>query len=185
LPKPTRKFLAEQIGLRNPRSILLLEAEGADVLELGEDFEVWTLDTTKLKSAKSLAKIAYPTGYWYHLIRHKGHTCQIAVSRLMNDRGERRIHGLFASRSCQPIDEAINWLDETDKTDANVRLLTVPVFGLHAFWIIAPKKQRIVVIDKALPLKGLSLKTFLTAAKFIKALSISPRPAVVPGVPPL
>jgi hypothetical protein len=187
LPEPTRKHLAEQIGRQHLHVFSGPKLTPEAKLGMGEDLEVWTLDMTKLKKVRSLTNIARPTGYWYHLVRRDGAAWKFAVSRLEKNRGERKIHGIVDSSACQAIDEVMKWIDEKDKSDACARLLFLPAYGLYAFWILAARKQQIVVIDLARPIKGLQAKRMQAPATFLKALASHRLSRFTPpkGSPPL
>ncbi len=173
LPEPARRHLAAQIG-RYGQSCLPTVPLQANQWTLGEDLEVWSVDFARLKTAKSLGEIAAPTGYWHHLIRHGGQARQLAMSKLNTKTGLRQFHALLESDLSEKIDQAMDWLDKHDKTDAKARFLSILPLGIHAFWLVRGKTQRVVLIDSVWPIKGLVTEHLYTAGQFLKIVAKQP-----------
>ena len=188
LPDDARASLARQIAERlKPAAQKHIAAAERDVvareepIELGEDFEVWTLGLDAAKTFDSpLESLATRTGYWHHLIRRGGRAGEFAASKLEGANQEWRVHALFSSQLAEQIDRAIQWVDANDTSNATVRLLFVPACALYAFWFLGDGGERIVVVSMPNESGKLRYEQFYRTRQFLELLvqqpAISPFP---------
>ena len=171
--KGPRRAGARAAGERAASAEAAGEGE-AKPAELVETFAVWTLDARSLSpprgrgaakksgAKKSVAKgdslraLARPTGRWHHQIKVGGRAAAFARSsgaRLKLDSASLR--GLFVSPLARKVEAAIDWIDENEPEDRDgvrdpvVRLLVVPPYQLHAFWLLDEREgtSEVFVVD--------------------------------------
>jgi hypothetical protein len=182
LSDETRASLTRQIGerLSDDRQAITASVDRESIapsekIELGEDFQVWTLNPDASKNLdSSLSSLATPTGYWYHLIRRGGRVREFASSKAEALAGDQRVHSVFTSPIAGQIDRAIEWVDQNDTTDATVRLLFIPYCGLHAFWLLEDGGDRIVIVDMPGQPGKLQYRRFYQTREFLELLSEQP-----------
>jgi hypothetical protein len=71
----------------------------------------------------------------------------------------------------EKLGKAIKWLDDNDPSDAVVRILLVPTFGLHALWLFCPENDRAVLFDTMKPVQGLLFEKIYSGTEFLGAIS--------------
>jgi hypothetical protein len=114
--------------------------------ELRETFAIWSLSIDRiedgLRTDKDLVELARWTGRWHHQV-----VCNerpVGFARSTNRSvAALDVCQLYTSDLAKHIDDAITWLDEfeaqnPDNAASNrlVRLLFVPSYQTHAFWLI-------------------------------------------------
>jgi hypothetical protein len=149
-------------------------------VHLAEGFEVWHLLEKALKTPNArLSKLAQPTGDWQHLLRHGGKATEIVSSRRESGGRKWKLQAIFTSPLAKRLDHVIKWLDHQDDSDALVRLLVVPKFGLHALWIEEEHSDKVVLIESTRPILALKPDVLYPGSQFLKILSeekIAPMP---------
>jgi hypothetical protein len=118
-----------------------------------------------------LAKVAKPTGYWQHVVRHGGVAREIASSILEKATGKWKVQAIGASILAEKLGGAIKWLDDNDRSDALVRILLGPIFGLHALWLFREVDDRVILFDTMKPVQGLVFEKMYSGTQFLDALS--------------
>lgn len=155
----------------------------AKSVELCETFEMWKLGAKALasgaQSGSDLAQLARPTRNLHHQIKHDGEAKSFASSA--GDSKNRTLAGWTISPLAKKIDQAVRWIDHQVEIggDPLVRLLVVPSYHVHAFWLVgeAGSEDRAVVIDAPAQYKGLPRMKLLTSREFLAAL-VSERQAI-------
>lgn len=106
--------------------------------------------------AGALNALACATGHWHHQIKVGGRAAAFARSsgsKLKLDSAS--LSGLFVSPLARKIEEAVVWIDGNeaaggdDERDPVVRLLVVPSYQLHVFWLLDERENtsEVVVVD--------------------------------------
>ncbi len=80
------------------------------------------------------------------------------------------VRELFTSEIAGKIDEAIDWVDRNVKGDPLARLLIVPAFHLHAFWLVESGKSHVVIVDMPRGFSKLEYRKLYTSREFLDAL---------------
>ena len=114
--------------------------------EMSETFVVCTLSLDRLEEGQrtgvDLFYLAQETGRWHHQIVCNGRPAGFARTTSENVAGM-DVCQLYVSPLARHIDDAIDWLDEFEKKNPDyaafnplVRLLFIPSYQTHAFWLI-------------------------------------------------
>jgi hypothetical protein len=171
--------VAEQIGAMLPGVYDKEQLSGAGV-EIGETFEVWVLGLDAVTQPLNDLKLsAHPRGLW-HQVRLNGQPQIFARSILLGVRPSSwRVVEVFQSTLAEKIDEAITWVDLNVPDDLLTRLLVVPAYQVHAFWLLPDQGPgQVLVIDSSARLARLqSPKRLLSETEFLEALC-SERPII-------
>jgi hypothetical protein len=94
-----------------------------------------------------------------------------------------RLEELTSSPIAKRIDEVGQWLDSNVQSSATVRLLIVPAFYLHAFWLFEPTGSEIVIIDRPDAYSALEYRRTYSADEFLAALRQLPHASGLPRRP--
>ena len=141
--------VAEQIGAMLPGVYYKEQLSGVDV-EIGETFEVWVLGLDAItQPLNELKLLANPRGLW-HQVRIEGLAQVFARSILLGAQPSScRVVEVFQSKLAGKIDEAIKWIDDKKfPDDWLTRLLIVPAYQVHAFWLLPDEGAgQILVVD--------------------------------------
>ena len=106
--------------------------------------------------AGALNALASATGHWHHQIKVGGRAAAFARSsgpKLKLDSAS--LSGLYVSPLALKIEEAVVWIDGNEAAggdggrDPVVRLLIVPSYQLHVFWLLDERENtsEVVVVD--------------------------------------
>ena len=172
LPSDVIDIVAAQIGAEAGKSL------GAAVLqkkaiELTESFSVWMLGADAvMKSDTDLSQLAEQTGRWHHQIKLDGKAESFARSMPLGpDATSWTLREHFESEIAKKIDDAIEWIDQNVKGDPVVRLLIVPAYHLHAFWLKEEQTSNILIVDMPQGLTKLQYGKLYTSKGFLEALA--------------
>lgn len=177
--------------------------------ELGETFAVFTLNLggieEGLRTGADLFHLAEETSRWHHQVAYNGQPAGFARSSSEDSAGM-DVRQLYLSDLARHIDKAIYWLDEFEvknpdyaASDSLVRLLFIPSYQTHAFWIIKNMSEGlfrrlmswalgrmginraqpqvtsdVLIIDAPAYLSSLRPLTMLTSQQLLEALSGKP-----------
>lgn len=143
---------------------------GPPSLELRETFAVWSLRDDKisegLRTGADLVQLAEPTGRWHHQVVCNDLPVGFARS-VSEDGGGCGVSQLYVSDLAAYIDDAIRWVDEFEKanplyaaSNPLVRLLFIPSYQTHAFWLVKspPGSSLRALMSQALRGVGINLK---------------------------
>jgi len=144
--------IAEQLGTHISQLVSpdLLDRGSVEIME---SFPIWTLGLDSVgaafESGVDIQELASPTGRWHHQIRLGDSVTAFARSMPLgpspNDWSVREV---FASPIAAKIDNAIEWVDKISNYDPLVRLLIVPAYNTHAFWLTDNDyHSTIIIID--------------------------------------
>lgn len=172
--------------------------------ELGESFAVYLLGAKDIEAGllygHDLSRLARATGRWHHQIKVGKRAVGFARCTCKGD-ADFEVQQIYHSELARRVDESITWLDEHEKqhpydakSDPVARLLVVPAYQVHAFWLCehaeyAGSRQassrarrragsrarrgegqsRVLVIDAPPHLDGLPLNTLLGSKEFFEA----------------
>lgn len=153
---------------------------------LGETFAVWMLglDATA-KRGVDIRRLATPIGRWHHQIRFGNQTPMYARSMPLGPNpNDWTIMQVTTSPLAKTIDEAINWIDQNAPDDPLVRLLIVPAYYLHAFWLERAGQSHILILDMPDQYTRLKYHTLYDSKDFIHILSQEPHATGIPLCPP-
>lgn len=180
LPAEVLDFVAKQIGTRlSERATRAIKS--GEPIEIGESFPIWMVGVSSLNE-ESLEESAFHTGYWHHQIRHGDRVLEFAKSRPLGPSADDwRLEEVVESPIAERIDRAIQWIDDTVREDEPVRLLVIPAYFVHAFWIGRDWYTRILLIDRPESLSGLEHDRLYSWPEFQHILSGQPH---VVGIPP-
>jgi hypothetical protein len=172
LPSDVIDAVAAQIGAQAGKSL------GAAVLqskamELTESFSIWALGADAVtKSDVDLSQLAEQTGRWHHQIKLNGRAESFARSMPLGpDAASWMVRELFESEIAKKIDDAIEWIDQNVKGDPVVRLLIVPAYHLHAFWLKEGDASKVLIVDMPPGLTRLQYGKLYTSKEFLDALA--------------
>jgi hypothetical protein len=170
LKKTARISVAKQVAARATRAARAARLSGVPV-RLAEEFEVWKLLPKAIEIPQArLSKVAEKTGYWQHLIRHGKVAREIVTTRADAAGRKFQVHALGNELLAEKYDSAIQWLDANDSSDAIVRVLVVPTFVLHAFWLFSSKEDRVVLVDAMKPVEGIAPEREYSSQEFLGAI---------------
>ena len=147
LPDDVLEVVAQQIGERlgvfpNNSHFFPTSAGGPQpIVDLGESFEVWTLPPDALEELAAgctLQDIARQTGFWHHQIRSDQQALSFARSKPLGATADSwSLRQLFVSSLAEEMARAIDWVEENVPEGLGVRYLSLPIFQIDAFWLIA------------------------------------------------
>ena len=172
IPVNTVNAIAHQVGQRlaTVATPALLAAQAGT---LGETFSVWVLglDATT-KSNEALEKLAIQTGRWHHQVRYGGRAQAFARSVPTGPKPEDwSVTQLFESHIAEQIDKAIDWVDGNAQGDPLVRLLIMPAYHLHAFWLLDQENSELLLVDMPDGYTRLKYETFYSPKDFLETLA--------------
>ncbi len=176
-PNDILKSVAEQIGPR------LLLPPGAPPAQLRETFSVWSLGldaTTRPK--EPIAKLAQPTGRWHHQVSIGNRARAFARSMPLGPAAADWSVSQITPDSpiAEAIDKAIDWVDQNVPGDPLVKLLVVPAYYLHAFWLKTDDADQVLVVHKPDQYTRLKYETLYTPRKFLELLAQEPHASGIP-----
>lgn len=172
LPPAVLNHLAAQLNTLLPQAV-----EGVKLartpINLTETFPVWMLGADAVtKSDLPLDKLARRTGRWHHQIRFAGAADAYARSMPLGaDAASWDIREVYESELAARIDKAIDWIDQNVKGDPEVRLLVVPAYYTHAFWLSERNGSHVVVIDAPKQYTNLRPQKLYTPKEFLESLA--------------
>ncbi|RCJ16849.1 hypothetical protein A6S26_32360 [Nostoc sp. ATCC 43529] len=180
-PDDVLDTVATQIGSR------LSLPSGERAVEIRETFSVWMLglDATT-KPEEPIAKLVTKTGRWHH---------QISIGSQVRSFARSTPYGPTAadwsitqvtsdSPIAEAIDEAIDWVDKNVKDDPLVRLVVIPSYYLHVFWLETEKGSHILVVHKPDQYIRLKYETIYSLREFLELLAQEPHALGIPLSPP-
>lgn len=171
LPNDVLDAVAAHIGAEAGGSF------GAGVLqkkmELMESFAVWSLGADAVtKSGVDLSQLAQQTGRWHHQINIDGKAEAFARSMSLGpDAASWSVREMFESEIAKKIDDAIEWVDQNVEGDPLVRLLVIPAYHVHAFWLKEGDASQVLVVDMPQGFTQLQSGTLYSSAEFLEALA--------------
>jgi hypothetical protein len=115
-------------------------------------------------SRQPFETLAIPTGQWHHQIRYRGKARAFARS------SAGAVDQLAESVLAEKIDAAIEFVDAKLPGNGVARLLVVPAYYVHAFWIHSPTQDDVVVIDRPEG-SALQYQHLYRADEFLQALA--------------
>jgi hypothetical protein len=181
LPTDVLAVVASQIGARLNQGARNAIGRGVPVV-IAESFPVYMLplDATTLPGL-DISDLAVPTGLWHHQVRQGQIAQDFARSMPTGPRAEDwRVEEFSTSPIARSIDAAAQWLDINVGSNASVRLLIIPAFYLHVFWLFDPKQSEIIVVDRPANYGMLEYERVYSASDFLAILRQLPHAAGVP-----
>lgn len=141
-------------------------------IELTESFSLWSIAADAIINPNAeLAHIATQTGRWHHQVKTNGKATAFARSvPLGADAKSWSLRETFESDIAAQIDLAIDWIDANAKGDPLVRLLVVPAFQVHAFWLVEGNDSSILVVDAPEIYQRLKRNGLMSASEFLDAI---------------
>ena len=100
-----------------------------------------------------------------------GQAIEAPLVPLGPDAGSWAVRELFQSEIARKIDDVIDWIDPNVKGDPLVRLLIVPAYQLHAFWLKEGEASQVVVVDMPNGFTRLQYGKLYTSKEFLEALA--------------
>ncbi len=172
LPEAVLNTVASQVGKLLPRVVGRQKLADAQI-ELGETFPVWMLGANATtRTDEDIGRLAMQTGRWHHQVRFGGKAEAFARSiPLGADHSSWDVREFFESEIAKAIEEAITWVDRNTKGNPEVRLLIVPAYYLHAFWLLENGTNQVLVIDMPKQFTHLQRKKLYTPKEFLEALA--------------
>lgn len=146
---------------------------------LAETFDIYILGANlidpAIDSGEDLSKLAQWTHRAHHQIKVDNEAVGYACSLIGPESPE--VSQLFVSDLAKAYDQSIKWLDEFEKEhqdemveDRLVRVLLVPAYQVHAFWLLAENEtSELLVIAAPAELKDLQTDRLLSSEDFLKA----------------
>jgi hypothetical protein len=172
LPDDVIDNLAAQIGSEAGRTL------GAAILqrktiEMTESFSIWALGADLVtKVDVDLSQLARQTGRWHHQIKVDGKAESFARSMPLGPSAtDWSVRELFESEISQKIDDAIDWIDQNVQGDPLVRLLIIPAYHLHAFWLLDGTLSQVLVVDMPPSFTKLQYGRLYSSREFLETLS--------------
>jgi hypothetical protein len=157
--------VTEQLGRILPGLCLELK-ETPQKTELGESFDVWEIDTSKLRqSLRSGTFPALPTHYQHHQILFDGRARASALSEKLPS-GSQKVFKVGVSDVAMRIDQAIDRLDSDVGDDSSVVLLKARACWVYAFWLL----ERHQVFLVSVPSRFTRLSEQLQAGKYLQEM---------------
>jgi len=172
LPNDVTDHVASEIGMM-AGPVLGETIRAEQTLELTESFAVWTLGADAVtKPSMDLSQLARQTGRWHHQIKIDGKPEAFARSMPLGPKAaDWSVRQLFTSRIAKRLDEAIDWVDRNVQGDPLVRLLLVPPWHLHTFWLVEDRESRILVVDIPLSYTKLQYRKLYTSKEVLETLA--------------
>jgi hypothetical protein len=172
LARESLDSIATQVGLLAPNLIRDPDRLKKDA-ELAETFPVWLLhDDEILKDGRTdLSLLAHNTGRWHSQVRIDGKAVLFARSILLGPTlKDWQVKELFEGALAPAIEKAIDWVDRDANVggDPLVRLLDVPAYNTHAFWLVREKAEDEIVVAYHPPgMTFLEKSKLYTATEFL------------------
>jgi hypothetical protein len=180
-PSDVLKSVAARIGPR------LLMPPGAPPAQLRETFSVWALglDATT-RPGEPIAKLAKPTGRWHHQVSIGNQVRTFARSMPLGPTAADWTVSQITPDSpiAEAIDRAIDWVDKNVQGDPLVKLLIVPSYYLHAFWLKTDGADQILVVHKPDQYTRLKYESLYTPKEFLELLAREPHATGIPPASP-
>lgn len=172
LPQDVLKHLASQLNSLLPQTIESTKLNRTPI-SLTETFPVWMLGADSVtKSDQPLEKLARRTGRWHHQIRFAGTADAYARSMPLGaDAQSWDIREIYEGELAPQVDKAIDWIDKNVQDDPEVRLLVIPAYYTHAFWLVQPGNNQVVVIDAPKQYTNIQTQKVYTSREFLEALA--------------
>lgn len=140
-------------------------------------FEIWMLGADALlQPTVDLRLLASPTGRWHHQVALDEKVIAFARSMPLGAQPSSwRVQEFFVSELAGKIASAARWVDDENNVagDPLVRLLDVPAYMVHAFWLLRDEgegEEEVFVIDCPKSFTHLSTDRLLSQFEFIEAL---------------
>jgi hypothetical protein len=157
--------IREQLGRILPGLCLELK-ETPKKTELGESFDVWEIDTSKLRqSLHSGTFPALPTHYQHHQILFDGRARASALSEKLPS-GSQKVFKVGVSDVAMRIDQAIDRIDSDVGDESSVVLLKARACWVYAFWLL----ERHQVFLVSVPSRFTLLSEQLQAGKYLEEM---------------
>lgn len=150
--------------------------------DMTEHFAVWVINYDDLMQPAdekaSAIKIPKPTNRWHHQIRKGGKVTGYARSA-ESESDALALRQFFDSEIASDIDNAITVLDQMERSnplfsesDWVTRLLVVPAYQVHAFWLVNETSDQSLVLLIGAPsqLEGTSRKELISLESFVALL---------------
>jgi hypothetical protein len=177
-PNEVLDSIVEQIGSR------LSLPPGAGPSEVRETFSIWMLglDATT-KPDEPIGKLAKPTGRWHHQISVGGRSSAFARSMPLGPAPTDWSVTQTSTHSdiAEAIDKTIDWIDKNVKRDPLTRLLIVPAYFIHAFWLDYGETSSILIAHMPEQYTKLRYETLYTPKEFLELLAQEPHASGVPA----
>ena len=143
------------------------------VVRLRESFPVWLLDTDAAAAGdRLLDKLTHRTGRWHHQIWIGDRPAAWARSMPLGAEAKSwDIREVYEGALAGRIHRAIEWIDKAVDGDPEARLLEVPAYSTHAFWLANEAGDRVVVVDTPASFRHLRPERAYTAAAFLSTLA--------------
>jgi hypothetical protein len=172
LPNDVLDSVAAKIGSQIGGSLGALSLTAA-TLEMTESFSVWFLGADAVGDPTiDISQSARNTGQWHHQINAGGKPEAFARSQPLGpDAASWTIQEFFTSEIAKKIDDAIDWIDQNVTGDPLARLLVVPAYQVHAFWLKEGDASRVVVVDMPAGFSHLQYQKVYTSKEFLEALA--------------
>ncbi len=196
LPDNAIDIIAPLIGERlNPliRKDFLPPPGGAlPEAEIKETLSIWTFKCSvyslKLDSG-SFGNYVKPLNHWHHQISIDDSDISFAETRPPNDDKSSDWSVLRVSSNSQvsrAISKATDWVDRNVLGDPVVRLLLIPEFHMHTFWLNENSRNNILLVKSPEQyLDYLKYGTLYSSQEFIKILRKLPSAQGPTGQPPM
>jgi hypothetical protein len=173
LPEEVLDKVLEQVGVLLRGAFDSEQLSGAEV-GLGETFDVWVLEADAvIRPTDDLRLLANPTGRWHHQVSVNGVVEAFARSVPLGATPDSwRVVEVFKSPLASKIDKAIVRVDDLHIVgDPLARLLIVPAYQVHAFWLLNDKNvEQVLVIDRPEQFIHLHADQLLSYHEFLEAL---------------
>ena len=176
IPFETVKAIADQVGQRLASVVTqarLAAPAGPQGADLGETFSVWVLGLDAVtKSDQDIGRLAIRTGRWHHQVRYGGRARAFARSLPTGPKPDDwAVTQLFESAVAERVDEAVDWVDQNVMSDPLVRLLVMPAYHLHAFWLVEKGLSQLLVVDMPESYTLLKYQTLYCPKTFLDTLA--------------
>jgi hypothetical protein len=142
----------------------------ADVLEIGETFDVWTIASP---FATTLTDAAEPTGAYHHQLLANGIAIGYARSWPTAGIATPEVTEVFVSPAAERIAESIDAADSEGTADVEevlVRLLVAESYHVLALWFV-DGLQRCFVVSAPPGLDDLTPRSFLNGGEFLRQIA--------------
>jgi hypothetical protein len=164
----------------------------SNLFNFGKKKPASTTPTTKNTNSVATTKLDEPienlviqTGRWHHQISIGARTNSFARSRSLGPATHDWSVTQVATDSpiAEAIDKAIDWVDNNVKGDPLVKLLVVPTYYLHAFWLQEGQTNLILIIHMPDQYIRLKYETLYTPKQFLELLAQEPYATGMPLAP--
>lgn len=153
--------------------------------EMTDTFAVWMIDYDEVMSYRQGSDaFSMPKSIdrWHHQIRQGGTATGYARSAGAQPDAE-GLREVVGSELAARIDAAITVLDDLEKKDTAlaeedwvVRLLVIPAYQVHAFWLVneASQTSRVLIIDGPAQLERVARQELISLESLIDLLRAAP-----------